>query len=412
MPVAMILVDALSAYYPTTGALPLLGEIARDGVATPLQNIYAYRGIEATLFTGRRLDEHGVWGEFRPSPHPQFGGVLGKMNRAMIGVGDVLPSDRLRLDVRYVAARLQRTSHLPTGNLIPAGVMPFFTGSIESEIWKRDCLPVPTLFDEISRAGGSFETIVYPAVSRDEHVMGRVAERLQAGNLPDFWYIKFSALDALGHKYGPGSLKLQPALRLLNTQLAGVTLALRKTYGSDLDVVIVSDHGMSAVTRSLDVRSVFASTGLKPGRDYLYFLDSTTVRIWSHSPSALKRLNQAFNRVPGMHVLDAEGRASLHLPQDDSTGDILVALDEGVSVFPDFFRRDAAPLGMHGYARVETTEGLPYLAADARIAELLDHAPDRRPGHAGVWAAMRNRLGLSAPAPFEDPQKEAALCMC
>src|SRR5205807_1591591 len=67
MPVALILIDALSASYLTPDILPAVYEVGRGAFAGPIENIYAYRGIEATLFTGLFPDEHGVWGEFRPS---------------------------------------------------------------------------------------------------------------------------------------------------------------------------------------------------------------------------------------------------------------------------------------------------------------------------------------------------------
>lgn len=394
MPVALILVDALSASYPAGGSLPAVAEIARGGLASPLENIYAYRGIEATLFTGRAPAEHGVWGEFRPRSEPHRGGPLGDLCRSLIAAGDLLPSDRLRLDVRYIAAKLQRTAHLPTGNLIPPSLMPLFQGSVESDIWSPECLPVPTLFDELRAEGLSFENVVYPTIRRDDEAVPRVRQRVLKPDLPDFWYIKFSALDVLGHKYGPRPEKMRGALKELDAQVAELTSVLRGTYGDSLEIVLLSDHGMSAVTRTIDVRPHLARASLKAGRDYLYFLDSTTLRFWSDSPRNIEVLRSIFGNVAGMSVVDEVERVALGIPNDESTGNLLVALDEGVVVFPDFFRASGAPLGMHGYARVESHAGLPYLAVGERMARLMDHPPGLT-GHAAVWSAMRRSLGLA-----------------
>ncbi len=193
MPVALILVDALSASYPSEGVLPSVAEIARDGMSSPMANIYAYRGIEATLFTGRTPAEHGVWGEFQPTSHPKRGGIMERLGHMAINLGDLLPSDRLRIDVRYVVSKLNHQRHLPTGNLIPASMIPLFRGSVETDIWTQGSLPVPTLFDELRAAGGSFENVVYPLIKHDSQVVGQVKARLLEKELPDFWYIKFGA---------------------------------------------------------------------------------------------------------------------------------------------------------------------------------------------------------------------------
>jgi hypothetical protein len=364
-----------------------------------MENIYAFRGIEATLFTGLSPAEHGVWGEFRPAAQPKEAEEAVRLFQTMINLGDKIPSDRVRLDVRYLAARLRHAGHLPTGNLIPAALMPYFEGRVEADIWAPGCLPVPTIFDEIRAAGGTFETVVYPVVRRDDEVVPRVKERLLEGDLPDFWYIKFSALDALGHRHGPRPDRFRGALKALNSQIAELTSALRKAYGAGLDIVLLSDHGMSQVKRLIDVRPILARTGLSVGRDYLYFLDSTTIRLWSDSPRKLEILASGFAHLPGVNIIDRAERAHLRIPGDESTGDVLLALEEGTVVFPDFFRACIAPLGMHGYARVLSVAGLPYLAVGGRMSALLGYDAARGSlGHAAVWSAMRRRLGLACKA--------------
>lgn len=399
MAVALILVDALSASYPVEAEMASVRDMAQDGIACPMENMYAYRGIEATLFSGQSMAEHGIWGEFRPATAPHHGGLPGRLGQALIRVGDLLPSDRLSLDVRWVAAKLQRQKHLPTGNMIPSALMPLFDSSMEAAIWSPGSLGTTgggaTLFDEMRQAGMNFETVVYPTIRLDSQVAGWVRQRISEGNLPDFWYIKFSALDALGHKHGPRLDRLATALRDLDAQLGEVVRVLRDAYGPSLDIVLLSDHGMSAVTQTVDIRPMLASTGLKPGRDFLYFLDSTTIRVWSENRSKLERLTHLFADAPGMTVLGPRERETLQVPNDKSAGDILVALDEGWVVFPDFFRTRGAPLGMHGYAEVYSLAGLPYLAAGGRISDLLPSK--NRVTHADVWGAMRTRLGLATP---------------
>ncbi|HWQ12881.1 MAG TPA: alkaline phosphatase family protein [Roseiflexaceae bacterium] len=401
MPVALLLVDALSPVYVAAGALPAVQSHGRAGFAGPLANMYAYRGIEATLFTGRFPDEHGIWGEFRPAPAARPDRLRDRLAGLMIRVGDTLPSDRLRLDVRYVVARLLQPGHLSMGHLIPAGLLRSFQSSTEAPLWEPGSAgPAVTLFDELRAAGLPYEVVVHPLVRHDGEIPSAVAARARRGDLPAFWYIKFSALDALGHEHGPDPERLAPALAALNGQLERTIAALRAAYGEALDIVVVSDHGMSAVERALDVRPALRATGLQPGRDYLYFLDSTTVRIWCDDPGTCAQLAEALAALPGLRPLDPLARARARIPDDESTGDLLFALDEGAVVFPDFFRRQTRPKGMHGYARVASAAGLPYLAVEPSIAGLLPQGDTLT--HADLWAAMRARLGLGAPAAREE----------
>ncbi len=164
----------------------------------------------------------------------------------------------------------------------------------------------------------------------------------------------------------------------------------------------------------IDVSPLLASSNLKVGRDYLYFLDSTTIRLWSESARNIALLRDIFASVPGMRLLEGTERRSLGLPEDEATGDLLAALYEGKVLFPDFFRRGEAPLGMHGYANVETQEGLPYLAAGPGMAALLESVDGKLPGHADVWSAVRRSLGLASGERATDivSAKRAAICTC
>lgn len=406
MPIALILVDALAAAYVTPATLPALYELSDGGTAGPLENIYAYRGIEATLFSGRYPSEHGVWGEFRPANCARAEKVFERLGRGMIAIGDMLPSDRLRLNVRFVVSRLQRGNHLlPTSNLIPARLLPRFDSSLERATWDSGSLGViPTLFDELRASGKTFETLVYPAVMHDHQLAGMVRARIAQPALPDFWYIKFSALDALGHRYGPDVARLRPALEALDSQIAELIEILRSAYAAEpIDIVVLSDHGMSQVERAIDVRPVLKRIERIADGKLLYFLDSTTIRLWSASPSVCDAAAEMLADLPGLRVLGSDDRRVLRIPDNNATGDVLAACDEGLVIFPDFFRKQAAPLGMHGYATVNTAAGMPYVAVGAPMATLL---PRGRLTHADIWAAMSERLafGMHAGAHASEEQ--------
>ena len=390
MSFALILVDALSAVYVSRATLPALCDLAEGGFAGPMANLYAYRGIEATLFTGQFPADHGVWGEFQPAvSKPEA--WPDRVAWLAIKAGDFIPSDRLRLDVRYVVSRLGYKNQLPlTGNLIPAELRPRFTSSLERPIWEAGSLgETQTLFDELRAADLTFATVLHPVIQSDQHIEPYVRAYLARGHRPGFWYIKYSALDALGHRFGPSVTKLAPALQLLNMQLAALISTLKAAYPpGELDLAVIADHGMSDVQGRLDVRGLLKQV---PG-NFLYFLDSTTLRFWSEDSQTGARLQAWFADIPGLHILDQAARRALRIPEDSRTGDILIVLDEGQVIFPDFFHRSSLPRGMHGYAFIKTEAGLPFLALEQEAAACL---PSHWPlTHADVWSVIRQRLGL------------------
>jgi len=248
--------------------------------------------------------------------------------------------------------------------------------------------------------------VMYPTVAYDRQVVRHVRSCLDRSHRPDFWYIKFSALDTLGHKFGPDVSALAPALAELDAQLSALFSVLKSAY-RDVDIVVLSDHGMSRVDRAIDARPLLRRARAMGTDRILYFLDSTTIRLWSAQPFR-DGILALFACTPGLRLIDAEDRRRLRIPDDDSAGDVLIALDEGCVVFPDFFRRQTPPKGMHGYARVESEAGLPFLAVEAAVAASL---PGNRPlTHADVYTVLRSRLGLHEMPEVEYRDEEASLC--
>ena len=88
-----------------------------------------------------------------------------------------------------------------------------------------------------------------------------------------------------------------------------------------------------------------------PGVDYVYFLDSTMVRLWFLTSRSREPLVEALSSVPGLRLVDDVARARYRIEgcHPSNAHEIFLA-DPGVVVAPDFFSADAhPPMGMHGY---------------------------------------------------------------
>ncbi len=87
-------------------------------------------------------------------------------------------------------------------------------------------------------------------------------DRLWAGNIPAFTFLWMSEPDYAQHGSGPGSAVAKAALRSNDSNLAAVLSALDAAKVRDkTDVIVVSDHGFSTISRNIDLVSILCDAG-------------------------------------------------------------------------------------------------------------------------------------------------------
>ena len=145
-PTLLILTDAFSKAYFSKKETPFLYELSRDGIVTHVEPLFAFKGIETTIFTGLWPKDHNVWTEFCFAD-----GRIDKKRRllkAVTAAVDLLPNDTLNSRARYVLGRY--IFHFPhsTPSLIPAASLPYFYPSQEKQITNPGALGnINTIFD-------------------------------------------------------------------------------------------------------------------------------------------------------------------------------------------------------------------------------------------------------------------------
>jgi hypothetical protein len=161
----------------------------------------------------------------------------------------------------------------------------------------------------------------------------------------DVLFVYTAELDALMHRVGILHDSVGARLKTYADFLGGVRAAAR-VHDVDLEIVLLSDHGMTDVTDTVDIWQAMERGGWKVGRDYTAFFDSTMARTWGGDAVA----------VAVSHVLGEKGRR-LDAPQlrafgcyfpGGEYGDDIFLTNPGVLIVPSFMgsRRIAA---MHGY---------------------------------------------------------------
>ena len=123
----------------------------------------------------------------------------------------------------------------------------------------------------------------------------------------DLYLLQFSDSDALCHLHGSEGDVRREVARELDRKVRLVVEAFETAYAQP-SFMVIGDHGMMDVDATVDVASTVHSraavAGLRHGRDYLLFLDSTLARLWSFNDRARAALEDVFTLPP----LDGHGR--------------------------------------------------------------------------------------------------------
>ena len=161
----------------------------------------------------------------------------------------------------------------------------------------------------------------------------------------DVLFVYTAELDALMHRVGIFDPAVGSRLAAYTSFLDSMRRAAR-THDVDLEIVLLSDHGMTDVVDTIDVWGAMETCGFEVGRQYLAFFDSTMARTWGE-----KRVADAMADVigaRGRHLDAPQLRAfGCHFPGGEYGEDIFL-VNPGVLIVPSFMgaRRIAA---MHGY---------------------------------------------------------------
>lgn len=241
-----------------------------------------------------------------------------------------------------------------------------------------------------------------PFGERTEQVLDWLA--LPEHERPRFITLYFHAVDSAGHAYGPGSIEERAAIVEVDGELAALVAGVERLGLLDrVNIIVVSDHGMSAVEEGrviylddyVPLDGVFIPEFHGP--DGAGF--GAAIHLYTDSPDVI------YAGLSGAHpALRAYRRA--HLParwridHPDRTGDIVVIADPGWVLFARSLTRkyEGRLGGMHGYDRHHPEMLGTFLAAGPRfaagvkveafenveiyglIAEILDLAPAETDG--------------------------------
>jgi predicted AlkP superfamily pyrophosphatase or phosphodiesterase len=171
----------------------------------------------------------------------------------------------------------------------------------------------------------------------------------------------FSLTDTVGHDEGPTSIKTKQAVQKVDT-LVGQLYDRLQALDIDVNLVIVSDHGMSA----LDESRFIEVSNLGIPDDFLIENEGAQIQLYAREGISSEEVDHEIARLTALAngrftVLDTDQRRERAMEVDNRTGDILIEIAP-----PARFVDDAANYsskGGHGYLNTLPDMGATFVAA-------------------------------------------------
>ena len=327
---------------------------------TEMQFGYSSTAIP-TILSGRSPAEHGHLGLFRFAPDHSPFRILGKLAPFM-RPRSLWNRGRVRHWLSRVIGRLYGFT-----GYFQLYQMPFRKLAMMDYCEKRDLFakggmgPVENLRDLLDRLGVKGHISDWHIGDRRNFEAARQA--VSAGT--PFLFIYTAELDALLHQY-PVLLhdRIREKVEWYRSQILSL-FQLCREQNKTLRLTVISDHGMTPLTRTVDLRSAIEKTNLKFGRDYGACYDSTMFRVTFLKPEAepvIRRAVEPFKDAGHWLSEDEEKYYGIYR-SDRPFGDAIFLMDPGIQIAPSDMGARALN-GMHGFAPEDKNSQAVILSTD------------------------------------------------
>lgn len=300
-----------------------------------------------TILSGKTPAEHGHLGLFRfapaDSPFRSFGWISHLMRpKSLWNRG------RVRNFLSKLVKRLCGFTGYFQLYLMPFDKLPLMDYCEKHDLFAPHGMGgIENLRDLLDKSGRPFHISDWHIGDRRNFESARRA--ITEGKT--FLFVYTAELDALLHQY---PVLLDDAIRKKLDWYAGEINSLFDTcgkLGKTLRLTVISDHGMTPLTKTVDLKSAVEKTGLVFGRDYGACYDSTMMRATFLKPGAETAIRNAvspFEKDGHWLTEDEEKHYGIHRA-DRGFGDAIFLMAPGVQIAPSDM--GLKPLnGMHGFA--------------------------------------------------------------
>jgi hypothetical protein len=250
------------------------------------------------------------------------------------------------------------------------------------DLWAPEALgKCRTIFDDLTTAAIPYHSSGWK--DSDEQKLADCARAVVSSPVR-CCVLYLSELDAALHLNGLESQGAREALVAAGVRIRRL-LARAKEFYSRVSLFVFSDHGMTSVTETHDLKSVLASKLLRKS-GYFPFFDSTMARFWVKGKGTRAELEDALASLPYGRVLSEDEKMGLGLRfKRNEYGEVIFVMNPGHVIVPSF-ASGARPMAMHGFHPSDPFSRASFLSS-TEVGVPPGHVKD-------VYRFMKDELGL------------------
>jgi predicted AlkP superfamily pyrophosphatase or phosphodiesterase len=346
--VIIFFLDAVRFDYLNSRDTPFLYKVATSGISGPLKTIWGFSGIAATIFCGAHPKKHGVWTQYTSSQSSIFK-WLEPFSPILDRVDHRIENHKMKKGFRLALLQssrfLYRMSYYPGVHEVPFKLLPKLDFSMKKNLYEPNAfIHIPSLFDILRQKEINFSIMDYPLMGFDYGVVRKI---LRMRKFQKIIYVRLMDLDETTHKFGVYSRERILKLRETDKYVEIITKHIER-MGMNPITVIFADHGFLDVTNSVDIIETVRKTGLKEGKDFIVFLDSTMARFWGNS-SALNKIHMILSDMKVGRFFTKSDLDEYNLPTSTNYGNLIYVVNPGILISPNYYQGYSKVKSMHGY---------------------------------------------------------------
>ncbi|MEQ8763810.1 MAG: alkaline phosphatase family protein [Planctomycetota bacterium] len=316
----------------------------------PLRTVLGYSSAAIpSILSGLRPAQSGHWNFFYYSPDTspwrRYRSFLRLTPKWLLHLNSLACRLRPRLD-RAAAKSESITGYFKSYEIALDRLPLFDTCERKSPFERKGLNAGQSIFDRLDAAGLSYCKYHYPSTDSDS--IDACEKAIQDGHAP-YHFLYLTEVDGFLHARCTDRAAVRERLRWYEAAIRRLVRVAEEAGAEEVHVSVFSDHGMTPVTKTADLKADLATLPLTPDRDYVAMLDSTMARFWIRSPHAAEPLRKLlesrdYGRLLSRSELEREGVRF----DDERFGEWVFLTETGTILCPSDLGREA-PDGMHGF---------------------------------------------------------------
>lgn len=311
----------------------------------PVETQFGYSSTALpTIMTGRPPTEHGRFSFFYydragKSPFRFFRKLAFLLHPRKI-------FDHHRVRNRISAWLKKHLGYTGYFNLyrVPYERLPYFDYCEKTDMFAPHSLPVENLYDMLAKTGLKFHLSDW---RKNDAENIRIAKNLLEQGEVDFIFLYTASIDGQLHFHVSEPDYVKKMLDGFALDVSALLDAAHAHY-EHAAFYLFSDHGMTPLTGSADLKKCVEALDWKFGKDYVACYDSTMLRVWFLNPACRKEILDSVRAEKG-HWLSPDEKKALHIDFADARyGEEIFLMDPGIQIVPSDMGAKAIP-GMHGF---------------------------------------------------------------